>query len=395
MFDLSENDIKQLVKKCKEEIIKNQNPLLNDKIGNYTLEYLVECGLKYIYGDLHYKNNVFLECKNSFKKSIEEETDHKCNVDSISIEINPLNHHGKSIFSAWSNNNLAFITDSNKLNAYFRNKFMFDLDVYSTTSLDACATYIVTGTKNGDITIIDPLSRSTNIINRHTQSVSVIKCIQTSNPNHRKILSASNDGSIYLDRKIQITNRPIAFAEYINDNKFACVCENDIVIMDKDSIITHSIHKENITQFSYNPYIISSDASGKLGILNIGISNPTHNIYDFNCTNHATLYGSNYIIGFGNEVLQKFDLHMQTTTNLYTTLSDNISCATCSNHFVVFTTMDKTINSTINFLDMRSNVIKPINIGQNIVSMKLSDSGEELFVVTDEGSLICDICLIN
>lgn len=395
MFDLTENDIKKLIKKCKEEIIKNQDLLSNDKIGNYTLEYLVECGLKYIYGDLHYKNNVFLECKSSFKKSIEQETNHQCDVDSISIEINLLRHPGKSLFSAWSNNNLAFITDNNRLHAYFRNKFMFDLEIHSTTSLDACASYIVAGTINGDIAIIDPLSRSINTTNRHTQSVTVVKCIQTSNPNHKKILSASDDGSIYLDRKIQISNRRITFAEYINDNQFACVCENDIIVTDKDSTMTYSIHKNNITQFSYNSYIISSDTAGKLGILNINIGNPTHNIYDFNCTNHVTLYGSDHIIGFGNEVLQKFNLHMQTATTLYTAPSSNISCATYSKHFVAFTTMNKTINSTINFLDMRSNAIKVININQNIINMQLSDSGEELFVVTDEGSLICDICLIN
>ena len=41
MFDLTENDIKKLIKKCKEEIIKNQDLLSNNKIGNYTLEYLV------------------------------------------------------------------------------------------------------------------------------------------------------------------------------------------------------------------------------------------------------------------------------------------------------------------------------------------------------------------
>ena len=203
MFDLTEKDIKNMIKEYNEKVISLQDAEIEQKLGAYPINYVIECGLKYIYAEQHMGSGQIVECKNSFSNSLLSSIPHKCKGDFAVLEIKGLKTKCTAAMCKWTGNNLAIVTKDNELHAYYKQEFLFDYQLKGITAIDATSTKIYLGTDTGALIHFDPISRSHNLKLRHSAAITAVHCINNT------ILSCSEDGTVFYRKSLKISNESV------------------------------------------------------------------------------------------------------------------------------------------------------------------------------------------
>lgn len=386
MFDLTESDIKEYAKKCKKSL-KNEDKVVT--IGTYTLEYVIECGLKYIYGEEHMFDGHIVDCQTSFKEGLKLQKSHDCKKDFLSTEISMLGLGGKVEHFQWTGLNLAFITSENLLYAYFKKQQLFKCNAQNVTALTVTNKKIYMGKNSGEIVYKEPVGKTEEVFKRHTAPVTKIKLINDT------CISSSEDGSLYCNSTIKFTEAKIVdFAAIKNALYLACSdftvikaiyeenCLSSIKNIQQFKISNLIGHTDEITKISSENFVCTSSKDGKIGIIN-----ETLNLYPVDGIKHIQRKEED-LLTYGLENIKRFDLNREEAFEVFKSKS-NVFCASTNENIVAFSREDQ--KNILCFKDLRSNSLISKEIDKNIKDVSFSPTFEHLFITTDNDPIICDL----
>lgn len=391
MFDITEEDIKKLVKIYKNNLINKDGSTLD---GLYTFEYIVECGLKYIYGEKHVINGRLIECKASFKEDLKNRKEHECKKEFITFDPTPLKIEGRMEHAEWTVFNLAIITDKDILYAYYRKQKLFDFHADKVTALYVSNNVIVMGKNTGQLSIIEPAHKNTTTTQRHEKAIT--KIIEVND----KLITSSEDGSIYINNKLKLSEGEIINCVIAN-NAIYCACKDNSVIVTKPRELNKNIlevvdisevevvnimsHTDRITNITANGVVCTSSEDGHLGIyknalVKLNVDGTQH------VQNETTIYS------YGRESIIAVDVATLDYREVYRDTNGSIKHLTMHKNIIIFTvTGEKGSSTNLIFLDVNSEMKYVKDIGKEIKDIKLSQTGEHLFLETVDGSFICDV----
>ncbi len=379
MYDLTEKDVESLVKKLE----KNEEFV-------YDLNYLVECGLKYIYGDIHLNDSgAIIPCKCKFSEMIKKNIPHQCNKRFFKTKVTPIQLENELKSYTWVESNIAALDNKNTLHGFFVDKPIFSAEVKNATSLDSTFEKIFLGTKSGDLLHFDPFIHSFNTQSRHSNSITSVHCIKTLSGSPG-VLTSSLDGSIYLRKKIKISDIPILDVLYINDRKFIYTSiDNTLMLYDNGTVSSFNGHDKYINQISYlegKNYVVSSSNNGFFGILNFAESEdkqPWMEIKDVQCSKH--IQKDDYILGYGQNKLIYYDIEKKEVNEIYKSIK-GIRAASVHGDLVVFST-----GMCLNFMKLSSKNLFKIKMNSNITEVSFSGNHNHLLVRTETIPYIVEI----
>ncbi|KAL6122383.1 hypothetical protein NUSPORA_00565 [Nucleospora cyclopteri] len=384
MFDLTDKDIKDIIINYNKKIIGAKEATVDEKIGPFPMSYVVECGLKYIYGEQHMVSGQIIDCKTGFMGCINSKTSHKCKNDFVNINLCKLKTKDTCILSKWTGNNLAVITSKYSLDAYYKNELLFEHGLNEISAVDATSSKIFLGTLKGALLHFDPISRSYNSQSRHSAGITAVHCFNNA------VLTCSEDGTIFHKKNIKVTNGQVYEAVQTGENTFVCICSDNTVVKVKNEETTSFVgHKDRIEEISYKKVPITTSADGYMGILTNKL-----NMINFECSKHRQLL-EDQVIGFGKSKLRRFDLNNELISDIYindsTVLNKtSIEISDCSNNVVAFITESGSKNK-LNLLDLRSNEIVEKELEKKVLDLKFSPSGDSIFIACENLCLMAEL----
>lgn len=388
MFDVTRSDIKELLRKYKKKLASESS---DEYIGGYKMEYLIECGLKYIYGDQHITNGHVVDCKTSFRKDLLSHSTHKCKKDFVAVTPTKLNIPGTPICSAITGLNLAVVSEDT-LYAFFKKQLLFSHIIGRPTAMLADSNQIAFGFSSGNVIFFNPGDRSQRNCIRHNKKVTSIRSFGGN------VLSCSEDGTIYFTSQLKISDSPILDAIAVSSSRFIAISsDKTVIINDNGSTTTYMGHKEQIKALSYSNSIgVTTSDDGYMGILQ---DNPSggFSVFDFGCTSHKQVKGKK-VIGWGLSKLRSYDIATEKSSDLYSVdesiLNPRvISHADVSSQIVAFSSHGNKPSSLLNLLDLRSNEVVTTEVGKSITDIKFNLNGDLLFLSTEEGATVCDLVM--
>lgn len=379
MFEVTDEDI--------ELLIDNHRNKKTAKTPVYRLKDLVKHGLMYFYGDSHYREGKISPCRKSFSM-YSTHTCHGTEAPSTPViiptgpgpveakEVRRLNKTGDCMLSCWAGYNIALLTSSFELHAYFKSELLFQEQFSDCSALAATADKIYIGLYSGGVVYFDPVSQSKVTKHCHAGTVTNLHM------ENKYLLSCSLDGTIFYKRRIRISGTGILDARYVSDSRFICACDNNgIAVFDNEATRTYEGHRARIKSLTYDRVGLSSSLDGSFGLFrwdNGGAFETT----DVGCSMHKRL-GEYRAVGYGMEQIKAIDLsRMEAVTSINTS-----SLSVDVKHNVVA----YAAGTTVNFRDLRASDNLQVNIHKNIGDLSYSGNGDLLFVVTADSPYIIDI----
>lgn len=385
MFEIKDEDIELLIEKYKNR--------KTAKVPIYDLKDLVKYGLMFLYGDIHYRNGKVSPCHRPFSLYAE----HRCNSEKIMLEptvfpgpckfvsverTKKLDKTKDAVLSCWAGYNLAIITSSFDLHAYFKQELLFQKSFSDSCALAATANKIYVGFYSGDIAYFDPVAQTTVVEHCHSGTVTSLSMKNNS------LLSSSMDGTVFYRRKIKVADCGILDVKYVRNNKFICSCEdNSIVVFDNESTRSYLGHQSEIKSLSYGKICISSSADGYFGLLfnehaEAGDGQFSFEMKDMGCSMHRQL-SADRVLGYGLNKMVLLDLNKMevSATHPETTFSVDVQ----DNVYSYAT------GNVINFCDFRSSEKLRVDMHRSVVDLSYSPSGDMLLVSTIDSPYILDL----
>lgn len=385
MVEITDEDIDLLIHHYKGQKVEKE-PV-------YNLKDLIKSGMMFVYGDRHFANGKIIPCNQPFTLY----NRHVCHGTPITREpsvltkkntflevpeIKQLEKTSDTMISCWAGYNLAVLTSSFELQAYFKKELLFQRPFSDCCALCATADKIYLGSYSGDIIHFDPVGLTKITKHYHTAAITSLRM------ENNNLLSSSMDGSIFYKRKIKISDNAILDVRYVNDNTFICACDNNnIIISNKDATNSYVGHTSRIMSLSYKKVCISSSLDGSFGFLYNLHSGSEQNDFSFQmmdmgCSLHKQM-DENKVLGYGLSKVSLFDLNRMEINISY----DEPSIALDVRDNVVAYAVD----SMINFRDIRTNEKVEVAMHKNVSDLSFSAGGDMLFVSVIGSPYILDL----
>lgn len=424
MLEITDEEIKMLIDDYKKNSgretprsssnNKAESNNKTNKVPVYDLRTLLEAGIKFIYGDMHFKNGKVEPCTQPFLLSEK----HSCQkvvktlplpvphpsspcVRRITsrfmevISISPLPRSTAVSKVSWAGYNLALLTGEFSLNAYFKKELLFNKIIADSCALCATSDKIYIGTNSGEIVNFDPVKLARTIKKCHNAPVTTIACYNGIS------LSSSRDGTIFYNKKIHISASPILDVKFINEDFFICSCEDNSIVVYRKGITRvfklhssriHSLTLINSSVHNKSFSVISSSDDGNFGIIH-GINSDINSdlniesdlfsrVFNVKCSMHKQI-SSERILGFGMGEIKVFDLSSMEV--IFNFAADASSVAIRGN---IIAYANK---STVVFRDLHTSGIVEIEMYRKISDISFSVDGNMLLVTTVNSSYILDL----
>lgn len=363
------------------------------KLPVYDLRYLLRSGMMFIYGDKHFANGRISPCSEPFTLYDR----HVCHGAQAAhapavlagtssflevLDIKRLEKTSDAAASSWAGYNLAVLTASSELHAYFKKELLFERSFSDCCALCATADKIYLGSYSGDIVHFDPvgLTKAT----KHCHSAAVTGLWMENN----SLLSSSADGSIFYKRKIKISDSAILAARYVDDNTFICACgDNSIVVFSRDATRSYVGHTSKIMSLSYRRVCVSSSIDGSFGFLynvhpSAEQSDFSFQMMDVGCSQHKQM-DRDSVLGYGLDRLSLLDLNRMEVGVSYEEASTS---ADVRESVVAYA-----VGSTINFRDVRASERVEVAMHKSVSGLSFSACGDMLFASAAGSPYILDL----
>ncbi|KAI5168342.1 hypothetical protein PAEPH01_0055 [Pancytospora epiphaga] len=376
MEEITDEDIDLLIQRYK-----------NKKTGKtpvYSLKELVSSGMLYLYGEQHYKNGKITPCSYPFGLYHE----HDCTDECISMEptttsqthkhisidgIYSLEKSEDSILRCWSGHNLAVITSSFDLHGYYNKELLFQKFFPNSSALLAMSKMIHIGFHSGEVLSFDPKVLRTASVRRHSGTV-------TSLSHHGShLLSSSLDGSIFYQRRMNISNHGVLDVKFVNDKQFICSCtDNSIIVYENSNLRSYVGHRTAIKSLTYDKICISSSVDGFFGLLfnervEAGSVQYAYEMRNVGCSMHKQI-GNDRAIGYGLDNITVFDINTMERIARYDEPTFSLDF---SKNIFAYSTKTK-----LNLQDIRSPDKVQIEMHRTITGLDFSPDGNILLVST-------------
>lgn len=394
MFDLTDADIKELAKIYKKAVVCGDK---NASVGPYTIEYVLECGLKYIYGEQHLSDGHVVDCQSLFKADLESCKEHRCKMDFISMEENVLDIGGRIEHFEWSKNNMACVTNNNMMYGFFKKQKLFSIPAKDVTALAATSSQILFGTDSGKLEMMSMPDKRIETHNAHNNFVKKIKVFD------EKIVSSGGDGSLWCKSQLKLTQS--AISDFVlHNNSIYCACEDNSVIkvkllentgfvksgavydnfddVDNLQISTMMGHQDKITTITGECVVATSSLDGNLGIVKNKIS-----LYPVEATKHVAKSEPELTL-FGMESIKRFDLNRCEALELHKS-QNAVYALSERKDLIAFATTGK--DNLLWLMDTRTKDVTSKKLNFYIRDIEFGKSYENLLVVTDGEQIMCDI----
>lgn len=368
MFSISDQELQDLIDKHNgKQKNKDQTPI-------YDLKSVVEYGLLFLYAKIHFKDGKVCHCGeqfNIYKK-------HKCSAINKSKDnfiVNTLDKSRDAFRSCWTGYNLAILTSDFILQGYFKKNLLFQKKFPEATTIVATTDKICVGLFTGEIIHFDPITQNEIIQQSHSKMVTALYY------ENGYTISSSMDGSIFYKKKIQIEECGILDVKYISEDKFVCSCENDnIILYNRGEKKEYSGHRDRIKTLSYMRYGISTSKDGWVGFLRE--EDDRLEMYDLGCSYHKRM-GVSQFFGYGHSRIFQYDVNQMKEI---WSINERSLCLDVKNNL-----MGYSCGKEVKIMDLRSMDVSSIPLNVNVIDLNFSETGEMLFVSTEQSPVIIEI----
>ncbi|ORD97216.1 hypothetical protein HERIO_912 [Hepatospora eriocheir] len=386
MYDINRKHIKELINKYKD----------NEKVA-YDLEYVIERGLRYIYAELHENSKEIHPCRKKFSETILTGKPHVCDSFNILLKFNKLNHIDPK-FIGFSNKNIALVVnDSNDNNqvkqkkqknqllcGYFMNNVVFKTKCNDITALEVTKSKIYLGTKEGVLIYYDPISSSSILDHRHNAPITSIHWIKH-NLIDDYVLTSSEDGCIYLEKLIKLSDQSIQDVIRVNEDVYFFVSgENTVGIFNRGKISTFDFHKDRIINISYKNNIgVTSSADGVLGFTNL--ISLTYETLNIGCSHHKRI-SSTKLLCYGLSKVVIYDFLENKTFLSFKDAMFQCKTADFYENLLVYS-----FGQMLYFYDLLSKKKLNLCLDSSINEIRFSQNANFCIVCTDSETILIEI----
>lgn len=372
MFEVTDEEI--------EMLLNNQGSVKGGRKPAYSLKDLVKYGLMYAYGNKHYRDGKIVPCNRPFSLFAEHSCAEQTREKPVEVvETARLIKSPDSMLHCWAGYNLAVITHSSELHAYFKKELLFSRQFTACSALTAAADKIYIGTDKGDVIFFDPIIQTETVKRIHSKKITSLQAVNSN------LLSSSTDGTIFYKKKITISDSGILAVRYVNDSAFVCSCEDNSVILYRNNTITEfEGHEARILSLTHGSVIASSSEDGILGTIhNERSSTRCHqSMADIGCSRHVQT-PSNQIIGFGLDDIKIFDLE---NNEIVSSFAEKTVALDYRENLLVYGRSSK-----LYFQDVRTNSKVLVSVGDDIKGVSFSHTGNMIYIETPGNPHIMDI----